>query len=103
MAKSQKEKLAELLAKEAQIKAQIQSLKQRDSASERKNDARRKILIGGTILAKIKRGAWSQKQLDDLLSEELKADRDRALFGLPLLVINIPNDPAGEPDGGNRP
>ena len=47
MAKTKNEKLAELLEKEAQIKAQIQAIKQRDTDAERKKDARRKILIGG--------------------------------------------------------
>ncbi len=55
MAKSRAEKLEELRQKEAQIKAQIQQLKQREQTEERKKDTRRKILIGGAVLAKIKR------------------------------------------------
>lgn len=83
MAKTQKEKLDELLEKEAQIKAQIQLIKQRENEEDRKKDARRKILIGGAVIAKVKRGEWPQQQLNDLLDSELKADRDRDLFDLP--------------------
>ena len=80
MAKSRAEKLEELRQKEAQIKAQIQQLKQREQTEERKKDTRRKILIGGAVLAKIKRGEWNYQQLVSLLDNELKNDRDRALF-----------------------
>lgn len=106
MAKSKAEKLEELKQKEAQIKAQIQAIKAQESTEERKKDARRKILIGGAVLAKVKRGEWHQKQLHDLLSSELKADRDRELFGLPPLPAAQPAAPApatqGSTDGGNR-
>lgn len=80
MAKTRAEKLEELRRKESQIKAQIQQLKQRDQAEERRKDTRRKILIGGAVLAKIKRGEWNYQQLVSLLDSELKSDRDRALF-----------------------
>jgi len=83
MAKTSKEKLAELLAKEAQIRAQIQALANREKTAERKKDTRRKILIGGVILAKVRRGEWPQQQLVDLLDGELQQERDRALFDLP--------------------
>lgn len=95
MAKAKNEKLELLLAKEAQIKAQIQALKQRDSAEERKNDTRRKILIGGAVLAKLKRKEWPDKKLHELLDSELKADRDRALFDLPPLTPSTTPTEAG--------
>jgi hypothetical protein len=97
MAKTKDERLADLLKKEEQIKAQIAALKARESEAERKRDARRKILIGGSVLAKVKRGEWHQKQLHDLLDSELKADRDRELFDLPRLTSQT-----GTTDGGNR-
>lgn len=103
MAKTAKEKLAELQKKEAQIKAQIQLLKARDSNSERKNDARRKILIGGAVLARVKRGDWTRKQLIGLLDTELKLDRDRVLFDLPLKEIKSEEKTTSETDGGNQP
>jgi len=95
MPKTKNEKLAALLEKEAQIKAQIQSLKQRENEAERKKETRRKILIGGAILAKVKRGDWHPQQLRDLLDAELQADRDRDLFELPRKPVkteeSLPN------------
>lgn len=95
MAKTSQEKLEELQKREAQIKAQIQAIKQRESKAERTKDTRRKILIGGAILAKVKRGEWHQSQLNDLLNAELKSDRDRELFDLPPMTT-------GATTGGNQ-
>lgn len=103
MAKTKAEKLAELQQKEAQIKAQIQALKARDSEEERKRDTRRKILIGGVVLSKVKRGEWGKEKLQALLDNELKANRDRELFGLPLLASEEAQQEPGVTDGGNQP
>ena len=103
MAKTKSEKLAELQQKEAQIKAQIQALKARDSEEERKRDTRRKILIGGVVLSKVKRGEWGKEKLNALLDNELKANRDRELFGLPLLASEEGQQEPGVMDGGNQP
>ena len=103
MAKTTKDKLAQLLEKESQLKAQIQALKQREAEAERKKDTRRKILIGGAILAKMKRGEWHMKQLQDLLNSELKADRDRELFDLPSLNQNQASEAPSGTGGGNQP
>lgn len=97
MAKTNKERLQELIDRQAEIGAQIAALKARETEAERKRDARRKILIGGAILAKVKRGEWHEKQLHDLLNSELKADRDRELFDLPML------SKPDTTDGGNQP
>ncbi|HDQ0527074.1 TPA: mobilization protein [Escherichia coli] len=96
MAKPSKDQLAELRQKEAEIRARIQALEARDKEADRKKDARRKILIGGAVFAKVKRGEWTQKQLIDLLSSELKADRDRALFDLKPLPGSSSKGSAGE-------
>lgn len=96
MAKTAEEQLAELRQKESQIRAQIQMIEARAKEADRKKDARRKILIGGAILAKVKRGDWSQKQLMDLLHSELKLDRDRALFDLKPLPAGQSKDGADE-------
>ena len=103
MAKTTKDKLAQLLEKESQLKAQIQALKQREAEAERKKDTRRKILIGGAVLAKVKRGEWHMNQLQDLLNSELKADRDRELFDLPSLNQNQASKAPSGTGGGNQP
>ena len=102
MAKTTKDKLADLMKKEAELKAQIQAIKARESEEERKRDTRRKILIGGVVLSKVKRGEWNQEKLQALLNNELKADRDRELFGLPLLAPNEAKQDPGATDGGNQ-
>ncbi|VWC46013.1 hypothetical protein BAR24066_07368 [Burkholderia arboris] len=103
MARTKSDKLAELLKKQEQINQQIQALKQRESAEERKKDTRRKILLGGVVLAKVKRGDWPYQQLLDLIDGDLTADRDRALFdGLKPKESDAKKDNPGEPDGGNR-
>lgn len=102
MAKTTKDKLADLMKKEAELKAQIQAIKARESEEERKRDTRRKILIGGVVLSKVKRGEWNQEKLQALLNNELKADRDRELFGLPLLASNEAKQDHGATDGGNQ-
>ena len=103
MAKTTKDKLADLMKKEAELKAQIQAIKARESEEERKRDTRRKILIGGVVLSKVKRGEWNQEKLQALLNNELKADRDRELFGLPLLASNEAKQDPSATDGGNQP
>ena len=100
MVKPTSEKLAELLKQEAQLKARIQLLKNRESVAERKRDTRRKILIGSAILARVKRGAWHEKQLMDMLDVELVEDRDRSLFELPLKTPGLTAAPAAPPPSG---
>ena len=102
MAKTTKDKLADLIKKEAELKAQIQAIKARESEEERKRDTRRKIPIGGVVLSKVKRGEWNQEKLQALLNNELQADRDRELFGLPLLASNEAKQDPGATDGGNQ-
>ncbi|PKL95009.1 MAG: mobilization protein C [Gammaproteobacteria bacterium HGW-Gammaproteobacteria-8] len=82
MAQTKADRLAALREKERQLKAQIAQIEAREKATERKLDTRRKILIGGAVLAKVKRGAWPEKQLRELVDSELTKDRDRLLFDL---------------------
>lgn len=85
MASNSQEKLERLLKQQEQLKARIALLQAREKQEERKKDTRRKILLGGIILAKVKRGEWPQAKLVELLDRELKEERDRALFDLPPL------------------
>ena len=55
--RQKEERLKALEQKQAQIKAQIQALKARDNAKERKDDTRRKVLLGGFVLAQMKKRA----------------------------------------------
>ena len=72
-----------LIEQQRQLAAKLAALDAREKANERKNDTRRKILIGSAIIAAMKRGTFSDDQLRVILNRELFATRDRALFDLP--------------------
>jgi hypothetical protein len=48
----------------------------------RRDETRRKILIGATILAEIERGEFEEKKLRAMLDATLMRADDRRLFGL---------------------
>lgn len=68
-----------------QLKAQKQAKDAREKAKQkeqdRKNDTRRKILLGSYLLKKMEDEAEKQKILAEI-NEYLTEDRDRKLFGL---------------------
>lgn len=80
------DRIASLEAKLKQEKAKKQQIEARKRAAEaqskRRDDTRRKILIGSAILAKVEAGTWSEQQLHDLLAGFLTRPDDRVLFGL---------------------
>lgn len=65
-------------AKVAQAKARLQALEARASALHRKQDARRKIILGGLILDAARTGSWP-RDLDDLMSR-ISRDHDHKAF-----------------------
>lgn len=73
-------KLESLTRKRDQINGQIQSLRAREQARNRKEDTRRKILIGGAILRELKKGDITQEWLNKILNKNLFNERDRKLF-----------------------
>lgn len=84
MAKKE-EKLKALEQRKEQIKARIQAIKARETAQERKDDTRRKVLLGGFMLAQMKKkgiGVQSVTYESVRFVDTLRNDRDRALFGL---------------------
>nr|WP_176024263.1 mobilization protein C [Brucella pseudintermedia] len=83
MARPRDEIIADLQDRERQIQARIKALQAKGASENRKKDTRRKILIGGAVLAKVKRGDWLYQQMVDLVNDVLTSDRDRALFDLP--------------------
>ncbi|WP_069107191.1 hypothetical protein [Xylella fastidiosa] len=97
---TKEERLKALELKQAQIKAQIQAIKARDTVQERKDDTRRKVLIGSVVLKLIKDGKLEQAQINQWLDDALTAVRDRALFDLgekPALSPSAsPSDDADE-------
>ena len=81
-----KTKLESLTEKRDQINAQIQALKSKEQAQKRKDETRRKILIGGMITKMLKIGDMPQERLNQLLDKYLDNDKDRAMFDLPPKV-----------------
>ena len=77
------QKIAKQEERLRQLKAQKQAIaareKKKNSDRQRKDDTRRKILLGSLMLKKLEDEAEKQKILADL-NEYLTEDRDRKLF-----------------------
>ena len=81
------EKITKQQEKLNQLKAQKQAIEAREkkkaTEQQRKDDTRRKILLGSYLLKKMENEANKEKILAEL-SEYLTEDRDKKLFGLQL-------------------
>ena len=77
-----KDKLAALTEKRNQLNAQIQALKAKGQAQERKNETRKKIIIGGMVMRMVKDGDMPQERMQTLLDKYVESAKDRELFGL---------------------
>ena len=79
-------KIEAQLEKLKQLKAQKQAIDAREKTKqkeqERKDDTRRKILLGSYLIKKMQNEANKEKILAEL-NEYLTENRDRQLFGLP--------------------
>ncbi|MBF7686470.1 mobilization protein [Acinetobacter sp. B10A] len=79
------EKIEQQTEKLKQLKAQKQAIEAREKIKQkeqdRKDDTRRKILLGSYLLKKMKNETNKEKILADL-DEYLTENRDRILFGL---------------------
>jgi large subunit ribosomal protein L7/L12 len=76
-------KLEKLNQKREQLNAQIQAIKAKEASQKRKDDTRRKVLIGGVVIKMINNGEMPQKRIDEILDKHLERSTDRALFNLP--------------------
>ena len=79
------------LEKLKQLKAQKQAIEARERTKQkeqqRKDDTRRKILLGSYLIKKMQNEANKEKILAEL-NEYLTEDRDRQLFDLPNIEEN---------------
>ena len=77
-------KLEDLLKKREQINAQIQKARARQNAQERKEETRRKILLGALVKEMMDNGELDEtlilKRLEGFLTREI----DRKLFDFPV-------------------
>jgi len=77
------EKINELKQRRDKLNADITRRMARHSAKKRKEDTRKKILIGAMVLANVESGQYPEEKLMDSLSNFLDKPADRALFDLP--------------------
>ena len=82
---------ASILAKSkqlAQLKLQKAKLTHQDKGSKKKEDTRRKILIGSLMMVQMEAKPATKDQVMHLLGSYLTRANERALFGLtPLPVV----------------
>ena len=85
-------KIEAQLEKLKQLKAQKQAIEARERTKqkeqERKNDTRRKILLGSMFLKKMKNDPSFELVTKEALDKYLTKDRDRQLFNLPNIDGN---------------
>ncbi len=94
--RAQFEKAAALFNRRKAELAQAERQKRlREAAQERKNDTRRKILVGAMYLELGEKDADLKALTIKRLSQFLERADDRALFGLPPLASE-PKSPEGE-------
>lgn len=87
MSKKSKSMLEKLKNQREKLNARIQSAEARLKTTERKKDSRRKILIGSYYLEEAnKNNTW--EEMKTILSQYLKRNSDRELFGLEPLAEN---------------
>jgi len=80
------DKLQKLEERRVKIAAEIARVKAREATAKRKDDTRKKVLLGALFLQMVDRGEWPQEQLNAALARFLTRPHDRALFNLPPLV-----------------
>ena len=89
-AETLEKKIEAQLEKLKQLKAQKQAIEARERTKkkeqERKDDTRRKILLGSYLIKKMNDNEVNKEKILAELNEYLKENRDRALFELPLNI-----------------
>ena len=77
--KSAEERLKKLKAKNARAKARARSAQSRTA---RREETRRKFLVGAVVLARVEKGLLEESDLRAWMEEALERSEDRGLFGL---------------------
>jgi hypothetical protein len=73
------QRLKQLKIKQQRMESRRRSIETRRG---RRDDLRRKILVGAVVLAKVEEGRFQQATLQEWLDAALTRPDDRALFGL---------------------
>ncbi len=83
MAKTPKEKLAELESAKSKIQARIQAEKSKLRSKERKDETRLKIIVGSVVLAHSEHDEGFKDLLWTILKNRTTRETDRSFLGLP--------------------
>ena len=75
-------KLEQLKKKQEQLRLQIQKEQQKESAKKRREDTRKKILIGAMVLEGMNNSEEYDQKILKNLDQYLTNERDRKLFEL---------------------
>ena len=73
------QRLKQLKAKQQQSEARRRSI---ESRRAKRDELRRKILVGGVVLAKVEQGGFQRATLDEWLDAALTRAEDRKVVGL---------------------
>ncbi len=79
------QKLDELLKRREQLNAQIQKIRTKEANQKRKEDTRRKVLLGALMMEMMEKGEIDSDKIRKKLSSFITKDIDRKLFDLPNL------------------
>ena len=90
--KTEEERIAELEARKKALEAQLQAIQARQKERSRKNDTRRKVLVGAAVLAEAEKNPVAKQKLMALLDQHLTRPVDRAVFDLPQKAGATPAD-----------
>lgn len=85
MSKTKISSLEKLKAQQAKLAARIQAAEARAKVSERKQETRRKILVGSYYLDEAKKNN-KLETIKEAMSTYLKRESDRALFDLSTIT-----------------
>lgn len=77
------EKLKKLEERRSKIAAEIARVRARETAQTRKDDTRRKVLLGALLLSMLDSGELPREKVDSALARFLSRPQDRVLFSLP--------------------
>lgn len=86
MTENKKNQLDKLKQQRDALNAKIIAAEARSRVSERKQDTRRKILIGAYYLEQAQRDSHQWAELQQIMTRYLTRDSDRRLFELPPVI-----------------
>ncbi len=96
-------KLEKLLSQREKINARIQKARTRETAQKRKEDTRRKILLGALVIEMMDKGELDDGVIMKRLEGFLTRDIDRKLFDLTLKGDGKDESDSTETTQGKKP